>query len=61
VLWQANTRLTRIAAVVGGSPAAAEIDAATAIWAQAATIFNRTAALLANAIQVSPNPACPTG
>jgi hypothetical protein len=61
VLGLANTRLTRIAALVGTSPGPAEIDAAGAVWAQAAAIFNRTADLLANADQVPPSPICPTG
>ena len=61
VLGQANARLTGIAALVGTSPGPAEIDAAVAVWAQAAAIFNRTADLLANAVHTSPNPICPAG
>jgi hypothetical protein len=61
VLGQANTRLTRIAALVGTSAGPAEIDAAGAVWARAAAIFNRTGDLLANADQVPPSPICPTG
>jgi hypothetical protein len=61
VLGQANARLTGIAALVGTSPDTAEIDAAGAVWARAATIFNRTADLLANALHTPPSPVCPTG
>jgi hypothetical protein len=61
VLGQANTRLTRIGALVGTSPGPAEIDAAVAVWARAAAIFNRTADLLANADQTPPSPICPAG
>jgi hypothetical protein len=61
VLGQANARLTGIAALVGTSPGSAEIDAAVAVWAQAAAIFNRTADLLANAVQTPPSPICPAG
>src|SRR6266511_667770 len=49
VLGQADARLTRIADLVGQSPDPAEIQAAGAVWAESATIFNRTADLLANA------------
>jgi hypothetical protein len=61
VLGQANARLGGIAALVGQSPVPAELEAATAVWAQAAAIFNRTADLLANAVQVPPSPVCPAG
>jgi hypothetical protein len=61
VLGQANARLTGIAALVGSSPGSAEVDAASAVWAQAATIFNRTADLLANADQLPPRLVCPAG
>jgi hypothetical protein len=61
VVGQANARLTRIAALVGTSPGPAEINAANAVWAQAAAIFDRTADLLANADQLPPRPVCPTG
>jgi hypothetical protein len=61
VLEQANVRLTRVAALVGVNPSSLEIDAANAVWAQAAGIFNRTANLLANAEQTPPSPVCPAG
>jgi hypothetical protein len=61
VLAQANARLTRIAALVGVSPGLPEVEAANAVWAEAAAIFNRTADLLANAVQVPPSPVCPAG
>jgi hypothetical protein len=60
VLWQANTRLTRIADLVG-QPGFTRDDAAAAVWARAAAIFNRTADLLANADQLPPRPVCPAG
>lgn len=60
VLGQANTRLTRIADLVGISPGPPDVEAAGAVWAQAAAIFNVTATLLANADQVPPSPICPT-
>jgi hypothetical protein len=61
VLGQANARLTGIAELVGASPGPSEIDAAVALFAQAAAIFNRTADLLANADQVPPSPICASG
>ncbi len=61
VLGQANARLTGIAALVGTTPSTAEIEAAGAVWAQAAAIFNRTADLLANAEYTPPSPICPAG
>jgi hypothetical protein len=61
VLGQTNARLTGIAALVGQSPDTAEIDAAAAVWAQAAAIFNRTADLLANAVHTPRSPVCPAG
>jgi hypothetical protein len=61
VLGQANTRLARIAALVDVSPSPIVIEASSAVWAQAAAIFNRTADLLGNAVHSSPNPICPTG
>jgi hypothetical protein len=61
VLGQTNARLTGIAGLVGQSPGSAEIDAAGAVWAKAAAIFNRTADLLANAVHTPPSPVCPTG
>src|SRR6266508_3579452 len=54
VLAQANARLTRIAALVGGNPGPPNIEAANAVWAEAAAIFNRTADLLANAGHTPP-------
>ncbi|HYU49443.1 MAG TPA: hypothetical protein VEO91_05870 [Candidatus Limnocylindria bacterium] len=61
VLGQANARLTRIADLVGQSPGPDEVEAAGAVWAESATIFNRTADLLANADHVPPSPVCPAG
>jgi hypothetical protein len=61
VLGQANARLTGIAGLVGQSAGPAEIDAAGAVWAQAAAIFNRTADLRANAVHTPPSPVCPAG
>jgi hypothetical protein len=61
VLGQTKARLIRIAALVGLSPSPLEVDAARAVWAQAAAIFNRTADLVANAVQVPPSPVCPAG
>jgi hypothetical protein len=61
VLGQANVRLARIAELAGVSPGSTEVDAATAAWAQAAAIFNRTAHLLENADHLPPSPVCPAG
>jgi hypothetical protein len=61
VLGQANTRLIRVAGLIDTSPGVLEVDAATAVWAKAAAIFNRTADLLANATQTPPSPVCPAG
>jgi hypothetical protein len=61
VLNQANTRLTRIADLVGIGPDPSQIEAASAVWAQAAAIFNRTADLLANTDHTPPSPVCPAG
>jgi hypothetical protein len=60
VLAQANTRLTRIGALVGVSPSPIVIEAATAVWGEAAAIFDRAADLLANAVHTPPSPVCPT-
>ncbi len=60
VLGQTNARLTGIAAFVGASPGPAEIEAAGGVWAQAASIYNRTVDLLANADRL-PSPVCPAG
>jgi hypothetical protein len=59
VLAQANARLTRIAGLVGTTPGLPEVEAASAVWAEAAAIFNRTADLLANADHTQPSPVCP--
>jgi hypothetical protein len=61
VLGQANTRLTRLGELVGGNPGPPDVEAAAAVWAQAATIFNRTVTLLDNADQVPRSPVCPAG
>jgi hypothetical protein len=61
VLGQANARLNLIAGLVGQNPGSAEVEAAGAVWAESATIFNRTADLLADADHVPPSPVCPAG
>jgi hypothetical protein len=61
VLGQANARLTSIAELVGIQPGPPDVEAADAVWAEAAAIFNRTADLLANADHVPPSPVCPAG
>jgi hypothetical protein len=60
VLGQANTRLTRIGALVGVSPSPIVIEAATTVWGEAAAIFDRAADLPANAVHTPPSPVCPT-
>jgi hypothetical protein len=61
VVGQANARLTRIAALVAAAPSPPAVEAADAVWADAAAVFNRTADLLANTNQVPPSPVCPAG
>jgi hypothetical protein len=61
VLAQANGRLIGVAHLVGPTAGSPETDAATAVWAEAAAIFNHTAALLANANETPPSPVCPAG
>jgi hypothetical protein len=61
VLAQPNGRLIGVSRLVGPTAGSPETDAATAVWAEAAAIFNRTAALLANANETPPSPVCPAG
>ncbi len=59
VVGQANARLIGIAQIVGSNSGPSEIEAAAAVWAQAAAIFNRTVDLLANTNYTPPSPVCP--
>jgi hypothetical protein len=61
VLGQADASLTRIAALVGAAPSPSAVEAADAVWAEAAAVFNRTADLLANTNHTPPSPVCPAG
>src|SRR6266540_4299014 len=59
VVGQANARLIGIAQIVGSNSGPSEIEAAAAVWAHAAAIFNRTVDLLANTNYTPPSPVCP--
>jgi hypothetical protein len=61
VLGQADARLIRVGELVGAGSGSSEIEAAGAVWAGTAALFNRTVDLLANTDHVPPSPVCPVG